>query len=99
MYLSTASSFWFSLNSAYGRSINSGEGKGGVGGGGGGSGGGEGGGKGGAPVAVARAVAGAVRQKARAVFNNQLKGAAEVYGGDDGDWQRLQLRQWRPWRR
>jgi hypothetical protein len=43
LYLSTASLFWFSLNLAYGRSINSDDGDGGVGGGGGG-GGGEGGG-------------------------------------------------------
>ena len=42
LYLSTASLFWFSLNSAYGRSINSGEGNGGVGGGGGSGDGGNG---------------------------------------------------------
>jgi hypothetical protein len=40
LYLSTASSFWLSLNLAYGRSMNSGKVDGGVGGSGGGGGGG-----------------------------------------------------------
>jgi hypothetical protein len=95
LYVSTASLFWFSLNSAYGHSINSGEGNGGVGGGGGGRGGGEGGGKGGGS-GCGEGSGGGGTARARAVFNNQLKGTAEVimavttvtgsgYSCDNGD--------------
>jgi hypothetical protein len=38
-------------------------------------------------VAVVRAVAGAVRQ----VQHSTKRGSGSNYGGDDGDWQRLQL--------
>ncbi len=95
LYLSTASSFWFSLNLAYGHSINSGKVNGGVGGSGGGGGGGEGIGEGG-DSGCGKGSGGGGMARARAVFNNQLKGAAEVimvvttvtgsgYSCDNGD--------------
>jgi hypothetical protein len=93
-FISTASLFWFSLNSAYGHSKNSGKGNGGVGGGGGGGGGGEGGGEG-SGSGCGKGGGGGGTARARAVFNNQLKGAAEVimavtvtgsgYSCDNGD--------------